>query len=194
MSNLDLSGFRGAGKAEGVPGPPPTRPPAPTPPKPGPAEAATQDEQVKDDRASDATRSEASTPAAPRRSRKSSARRSTPQRPASKQRVVAHVALRVADATRRAADENDLYVADVVLDALARHSDEVRRELGAVERPPGPFAPAPSRRRRRVESATQLIFTLEPRALEALDAIADECGASRSAVVSAALEKHLLAD
>jgi len=81
---------------------------------------------------------------------------------------------------RQAADQAGTYKADVVLGALARHSDALRTRSG-------PGQP----RRRRVADATQCQLYLTGAQRSDLDDLAHELGLSRSELVTRLLELDL---
>lgn len=182
---VDLSGFRArqGEPAEQDEPTPAAAPPPPTVPKLVPPPPADDD---------------VPSPPAGRAGDATGTRRSRRTKPAStptegRQRLLVSVPVSVGRAARKAAEDQDVYLSEFVLAAFRDHADGLRKELARPARrgSDSPFAAPARRRRRKVEDPSQLVFTATPMAAAAIDELAEECGLTRSALVTIVLERQL---
>jgi hypothetical protein len=171
---LDLSAFRGGDADGGVDVPPP--PPPPRRPEPVP----------------DATSARATGGGRRRGSAGRQGKKVKPEAAQPRSRVTTNVPAVLARRARERAEQEELYLTDVALDAYARHHEAVRKRHSTTSRAPDAgLPPRPRRRRRRVVDPTYFVLYLSPQELELLDGLAQECGISRSELVSTLLEVEL---
>lgn len=171
-SRLDLSSFRGDG-AGGVDVPPPPPPPPrrreqPAPEAPPPGAAGGQEE-----RGSTGRRTK---------------QKAKPKAVQPRSRVTTNVPAALARTAKERADQEELYLSDLVLGAYARHHQAVRDRYSPRSAPGAGLPLRPRRRRRRVADPTQFVLYLSQEELEVFDDLANECGISRSELVSTLLE------
>ncbi len=166
---FDLSSFRGGDGGVDVPPPPPPR----------------RREAESDTPAPDAA-------AGGERERGSVGRRAKqkakPKAVQPRSRVTTNVPAALARLARERADQEELYLSDLVLGAYARHHQAVRDRCGSSGASSAGLPSRPRRRRRRVADPTQFVLYLSREELEVFDGLADECGISRSELVSTLLE------
>lgn len=170
-SRFDLSAFRGGDGSGGVdvpPPPPPRRREQPAPEAPPPGAAGEERER-------------------------GSARRRAKQKAKTKEvrprsRVTTNVPAALARLAKERADQEELYLSDLVLGAYARHHQAVRDRYSPSGASGAGLPLRPRRRRRRVADPTQFVLYLSNEELEVFDDLANECGISRSELVSTLLE------
>lgn len=171
---FDLSAFRGGDRAGGVEVPPP--PPHRRPAQPEP----------------DAPPSGGSGGGRERGSGERRAKQKVkPKAVQPRSRVTTNVPAALARLAKERADHEELYLSDLVLGAYARYHQAVRDRCSQPEASNGGLPLRPRRRRRRVADPTQFVLYLTHEELEVFDALANECGISRSELVSTLLELEL---
>ncbi len=172
-SRLDLSSFRGGDGAGGVdipPPPPPRRREQPGPEAPPPGAASGEREGGRAER------------------RAKQQQKAKPKAVQPRSRVTTNVPAALARLAKERADREDLYLSDLVLGAYSRYHQAVRDRHSRPAANEAGLPSRPRRRRRRVEDPTQLVLYLSAQELEVFDGLAEECGVSRSELVSTLLE------
>lgn len=170
---FDLSAFRGGDGGGAVDVPPPPPPRRREEPDPNAPPSPTTGEQ---------------------RERGSAGRRARKAKPEAVQprsKVTTNVPAVLVRGAKERAEQEELYLSDVVLGAYARHHQAVRKRLSGATTAAAGLPPRPRRRRRRVVDPTQFVLYLSREELEVLDGLAKECGISRSELVSTVLELEL---
>ena len=170
-SRLDLSSFRGGdggGSVDVPPPPPPRRREQPAPEAPPPGGAGGQRE-----RGSTGRRTK---------------QKAKPKAVQPRSRVTTNVPAALARSAKERADQEELYLSDLVLGAYARYHQAVRDRCGSSDGSNAGLPSRPRRRRRRVADPTQFVLYLSQEELEVFDDLANECGISRSELVSTLLE------
>ena len=102
--------------------------------------------------------------------------------------MTTNVPAALARLAKERAEQEELYLSDLVLGAYARHHQEVRDRYSRSGAPGAGLPSRPRRRRRRVADPTQFVVYLSQEELEVFDDLANECGISRSELVSTLLE------
>lgn len=106
-------------------------------------------------------------------------------------RVTTNVPAALARQAKERAEQEELYLSDLVLGAYARHHQVVRDERSTSEGGGAGLPPRVRRRRRRVADPTQFVLYLSRRELEVVDGLAQGSGMSRSELVSTLLDLEL---
>ena len=171
-SRFDLSAFRGGDGSGGVdvpPPPPPRRREQPAPEAPPPGASGGEREGG-------------------RAGRRAKQHKAKPKAVQPRSRVTTNVPAALARSAKERAEQEELYLSDLVLGAYARHHQEVRDRYSRSGAPGAGLPSRPRRRRRRVADPTQFVVYLSQEELEVFDDLANECGISRSELVSTLLE------
>ena len=102
--------------------------------------------------------------------------------------MTTNVPAAVARSAKERAEQEELYLSDLVLGAYVHHHKKVRDRYSATGAPHAGLPSRPRRRRRRVADPTQFVLYLSNEELAVFDNLANECGISRSELVTTLLQ------